>query len=46
MVRQNVIEGLLSDPSYGGNRELVGWRWLDYRGVGLNGSGIADHEPA
>ncbi|HEU4599466.1 MAG TPA: gluconate 2-dehydrogenase subunit 3 family protein [Solirubrobacterales bacterium] len=33
MVRKNVAEGLFSDPLYGGNREMVGWRWLGYPGV-------------
>lgn len=33
MLRQNVIEGLFADPSYGGNRGLGGWRWLGYPGV-------------
>jgi gluconate 2-dehydrogenase gamma chain len=35
MVRQNVAEGLFSDPSYGGNHELAGWRWLGYPGKPL-----------
>lgn len=33
MVRKNVAEGLFSDPIYGGNREMVGWRWLGFPGV-------------
>lgn len=33
MLCQKVIEGLFSDPSYGGNRNLGGWRWLGYPGV-------------
>jgi gluconate 2-dehydrogenase gamma chain len=33
MVRDNVAEGLFSDPRYGGNREMIGWRWLGYPGV-------------
>jgi gluconate 2-dehydrogenase gamma chain len=32
-VRQNVIEGLFSDPTYGGNHDLLGWRWVGYPGV-------------
>jgi gluconate 2-dehydrogenase gamma chain len=35
MVRRNVAEGLFCDPSYGGNRDLIGWRWLGYRGEPL-----------
>ena len=33
IVRQNVVEGFLSDPSYGGNFEMAGWRWVGYPGV-------------
>jgi gluconate 2-dehydrogenase gamma chain len=33
LVRQNVLEGLFSDPSHGGNRNMEGWRWLGYPGV-------------
>jgi gluconate 2-dehydrogenase gamma chain len=32
MFRQNVLEGMLSDPAYGGNRNMVGWKWLGYPG--------------
>jgi gluconate 2-dehydrogenase gamma chain len=33
MVRDNVSEGLFSDPAYGGNREMIGWRRIGYPGV-------------
>jgi gluconate 2-dehydrogenase gamma chain len=33
IVRQNVIEGLLCDPIYGGNHDLVGWRWIGHPGA-------------
>jgi gluconate 2-dehydrogenase gamma chain len=42
MVRANVAEGLFCDPSYGGNRGMVGWRWLGYPGVGEAHGGYAD----
>jgi gluconate 2-dehydrogenase gamma chain len=29
LVRRNVVEGLFSDPAYGGNLDGAGWRWLD-----------------
>jgi gluconate 2-dehydrogenase gamma chain len=29
---QNVKEGLFADPIYGGNRNVAGWKWLDYPG--------------
>jgi gluconate 2-dehydrogenase gamma chain len=32
MFRQNVLEGMLADPAYGGNRDMVGWRWLGFPG--------------
>jgi gluconate 2-dehydrogenase gamma chain len=32
LVRQNVIEGLFSDPLYGGNRNMAGWRWIGFPG--------------
>jgi gluconate 2-dehydrogenase gamma chain len=32
MFRQNVLEGMLADPAYGGNREMVGWKWVDNPG--------------
>jgi len=32
LFRQNVLEGMLADPVYGGNREMVGWRWIGFPG--------------
>src|SRR4051812_3032719 len=32
MFRQNVLEGMLADPAYGGNRDMVGWKWIGYPG--------------
>jgi len=32
MFRQNVLEGMLADPSYGGNRDMVGWKWVGFPG--------------
>jgi gluconate 2-dehydrogenase subunit 3-like protein len=32
MLRQHVIEGVLSDPSYGGNRDFAGWKAVGYPG--------------
>lgn len=28
----NVIEGLFSDPVYGGNRDFIGWEWVRFPG--------------
>ncbi|WP_247729713.1 gluconate 2-dehydrogenase subunit 3 family protein [Halovivax limisalsi] len=33
LVRQNTIEGMFSDPMYGGNREMVGWRLKGFPGT-------------
>jgi gluconate 2-dehydrogenase gamma chain len=33
MFRQNVLEGMLADPAYGGNRNMVGWKWIGFPGV-------------
>jgi gluconate 2-dehydrogenase gamma chain len=30
--RQNVVEGLFADPLYGGNANLIGWRWVGFPG--------------
>jgi gluconate 2-dehydrogenase gamma chain len=32
MFRQNVLEGMLADPAYGGNRNMVGWKWIGFPG--------------
>ncbi len=33
MLYQNVMEGLFSDPIYGGNRNKAGWRLVNFPGV-------------
>jgi gluconate 2-dehydrogenase gamma chain len=47
-VRDNVAEGLFCDPSHGGNRDMVGWRWVGYPGVAEAHGGyrelIEDHD--
>lgn len=32
MFRQNVLEGMLADPSYGGNIDMVGWKQIGFPG--------------
>jgi gluconate 2-dehydrogenase gamma chain len=32
MFRQNVLEGMLADPVYGGNMNMVGWKWIGFPG--------------
>jgi gluconate 2-dehydrogenase gamma chain len=29
----NTIEGYFADPSYGGNRDMVGWRMIGFPGA-------------
>jgi gluconate 2-dehydrogenase gamma chain len=33
MLRNDTIEGVFSDPMYGGNRDMVGWRLIGFPGV-------------
>jgi gluconate 2-dehydrogenase gamma chain len=32
-LRNDTIEGMFSDPMYGGNRDMVGWKLLGYPGA-------------
>jgi gluconate 2-dehydrogenase gamma chain len=32
MFHENVLEGLFADPLYGGNHDMVGWRWIGFPG--------------
>jgi gluconate 2-dehydrogenase gamma chain len=32
LFRQNVMEGMLADPSYGGNKDMVGWKFIGFPG--------------
>jgi gluconate 2-dehydrogenase gamma chain len=40
MFRQNVVEGMLADPAYGGNRGMVGWKWIGFPGDPMRRSDI------
>lgn len=33
LIRQNTLEGMFSDPMYGGNREMLGWRLKGFPGT-------------
>jgi gluconate 2-dehydrogenase gamma chain len=33
---QNVMEGMFSDPIYGGNRDKIGWKMIGFPGVSAN----------
>jgi hypothetical protein len=32
MFLRNVTEGLFCDPMHGGNRDMVGWKWVGFPG--------------
>jgi gluconate 2-dehydrogenase gamma chain len=32
MFMRNVTEGLFCDPMHGGNRDMVGWKWVGFPG--------------
>jgi gluconate 2-dehydrogenase gamma chain len=32
LFRENVLEGMLADPMYGGNKNMIGWRWVGFPG--------------
>lgn len=38
LVREAVVEGLFSDPYYGGNYNMGGWRWLGFPGDPMGAS--------
>jgi gluconate 2-dehydrogenase gamma chain len=33
LLRQNTLEGFFSDPLYGGNRDMIGWRMIGFPGA-------------
>jgi gluconate 2-dehydrogenase gamma chain len=33
LVRTHTLQGMLTDPYYGGNRNFLGWAWLGYPGL-------------
>lgn len=35
LLRKHTLEGFLSDPMYGGNRDFLGWQVIGYNGVQL-----------
>lgn len=32
LLKDNIAEGLFSDPMYGGNHDCIGWRWIGFPG--------------
>lgn len=44
MLLDNVTEGLFADPMYGGNRDMVGWKWVGFPGDPMgHGDRYAQH---
>ena len=35
LIRKHTLEGFLSDPMYGGNKDFIGWQAIGYNGVQL-----------
>lgn len=35
LLRRHTLEGFLSDPMYGGNRDFIGWKLIGFHGVQL-----------
>lgn len=33
MLQQDTIEGMFSDPAYGGNKDMIGWKQIGYPGA-------------
>lgn len=43
LVLENAIEGFFSDPVYGGNRDMVGWRLVGFPGARYDYRDYLDH---
>jgi gluconate 2-dehydrogenase gamma chain len=44
LILDNTIEGFFSDPIYGGNRDMVGWRLVDFPGARYDYRDYLDHD--
>ena len=51
LLRQTTIEGCYADPVYGGNKEMMGWKMIEYPGPrmgwedGIDAKGFLSNEP-
>lgn len=36
LLRQAVVTGFLSDPVQGGNKDMMGWKWIGYDGASIH----------
>lgn len=46
MLHDNTVEGFFSDPIYGGNRDMAGWRLIGFPGVRYDYRDYLDHNGA
>ena len=46
MILENAIEGFFSDPIYGGNRDMVGWKLVGFPGARYDYRDFLDHDGA
>ncbi len=46
MLQDNAIEGFFSDPIYGGNRDMVGWKLVGFPGARYDYRDYLDHNGA
>lgn len=44
LLQENTIEGFFSDPIYGGNRDMIGWKLVGFPGVRYNYRDYLDHD--
>ncbi|MDP2121192.1 MAG: gluconate 2-dehydrogenase subunit 3 family protein [Hoeflea sp.] len=43
LILENTIEGFFADPIYGGNRDMVGWRYVGFPGVRYDYRDFVNH---
>ena len=46
LVLENAVEGFFADPIYGGNRDMVGWRYVGFPGTRYDYRDFIDHNGA
>lgn len=44
LILTNTIEGFFSDPIYGGNRDMLGWRLVGFPGARYDYRDYLDHD--
>ena len=46
LILENTVEGFFADPIYGGNRDMVGWRYVGFPGTRYDYRDFIDHNGA